>query len=61
MDYTALTDDELNQARLDVAVELERRQRLAQAPAQVAALAARYVEDGGTLADLEAALSSDDR
>lgn len=56
MDYTKLTDDELGQARLDVAIEQERRQRLAQAPAQIAAIAARYIEDGGDRADLDVAL-----
>jgi len=47
IDLTTLTDTELDQLRVDVAAERERRDRLTQAPAQVAEIARRYTEDGG--------------
>lgn len=56
MDYTTMTDDELDQARDAVAVEQGRRQRLASAPALIAQVAARYEADGGDRADLNSAL-----
>ena len=55
-DLTTLTDEALAQLRADVGAEQERRDRLAQAPAQVAEIGARYIEDGGDPADLTAAL-----
>lgn len=55
-DLTTYTDEDLDQLRLDVLNERERRDRLASIPAQVTALATRYVEDGGDPADLTAAL-----
>lgn len=55
-DLTAITDADLNQLRIDVLNEQERRQRLAAIPTQVADLAARFVADGGDPADLTAAL-----
>lgn len=56
MDLTILTDEELNQYRIDVATEQERRARLAQAPTQIADMARRYVEDGGDIAVVQAAV-----
>lgn len=56
MDLSTLADADLVALRIDVADEQERRNRLADAPAQVAAIAAQYVEDGGDLANLTAAL-----
>jgi len=57
MDLANLTNDDLDQLRADVLNEIERRQRLATAPQQVQAIAARYVEDGGNPADLTAAIA----
>ena len=56
LDLTGAPDAELEQLRADVLNELERRQRLATVPQQVADLAARYVDDGGDPADLTALL-----
>ncbi|WP_251439151.1 hypothetical protein [Microbacterium sp. USTB-Y] len=47
MDLATLTDDDLSALRFAVAVEQERRQALATIPAQVAQLAARFVDGGG--------------
>ena len=49
MDLRTLTDDELEQHRIDVLNEIERRQRLTQSPAQVAQIARSYTEDGGSI------------
>ena len=57
MDLTTLTDDELDQHRLDVLNEQERRANLAAIPAQVTALAQTYTAAGGDPGDLTAALS----
>ncbi|WP_336647510.1 hypothetical protein [Microbacterium sp. MMO-10] len=55
MDLTDMTDDDLDALRVAVAVEQERRQALATIPAQVAQLAARFVDGGGDPADIIAA------
>lgn len=57
MDLTTYSDVKLEQLRGDVVAELERRQRLADTPAQVAALADRYRVDGGDPADLAAVIN----
>lgn len=56
MDLTTLTDDELDQHRLDVLNELERRANLAAIPSQVTQLAQTYTTAGGDPADLAAAI-----
>lgn len=56
MDITTLTDAELDQHRLEVLNEIERRANLAAIPTQVAALAQTYTAAGGDPADLTAAL-----
>lgn len=53
-----LTDEQLEQHRLDVLTEIEKRQRRTQIPEQVSQLAATYVADGGDPADLVAAIPS---
>ncbi|MGP6170635.1 hypothetical protein ACTU6V_05440 [Microbacterium sp. A204] len=58
MDLTELTDEDLDQHRLDVLNELERRANLAAIPSQVAQLAQTYTAAGGNPADLEAALTT---
>ena len=57
MDLKTLTDDELEQHRVDVLTEQERRQRLATAPGQISQIAAAFIADGGNIATLTDALS----
>lgn len=57
MDLTTLTDEDLDQHRLDVLNEIERRANLAAIPSQVTQLAQTYAAAGGNPADLEAALN----
>lgn len=47
IDIKQLTDEELDDLRISVLNEKERRQRLADIPQQVKALAAAYESDGG--------------
>lgn len=47
MDCKKLTDAELKKYRIEIMVEEERRANLAQIPATIQELAARYTEDGG--------------
>lgn len=56
MDYKALTDEELDEARTAILVEQERRANLAQIPATIQELAAKYTEGGGDRQTLEDAL-----
>lgn len=60
-DLTATTDEELDQLRVDVITEQERRANLAAIPEQVAALARAYREGGGNPAQLEDAIQVDPR
>lgn len=57
-DLATISDEDLDAHRVAVLNEQERRTRLAQAPAQIAAIKQRYVEDGGDPADLEQVLST---
>ena len=56
MDYKKLTDDQLDEARTAILVEQERRANLAQIPATIQELAAKYKEGGGDRQTLEDAL-----
>ena len=47
MDYKSLTDEELDEARQAILIEQERRANLAQIPATIQELAAKYAEGGG--------------
>ena len=47
MDYKSLTDKQLDEARTAILVEQERRANLAQIPATIQELAAKYKEGGG--------------
>jgi hypothetical protein len=47
-----MSDEEFEEQRLAVLNEQERRARRAEAPAAIAAIVRRYVEDGGDRADL---------
>ena len=57
MDLRTLTDDELEQHRVDVLTEQERRQRLATAPGQISQIATAFIADGGDIATLTDALN----
>ena len=52
MDYKSLTDEQLDEARQAILVEQERRANLAQIPATIQELAAKYKEGGGNQEDL---------
>ena len=52
MDYKTLTDEQLDEARQAVLVEQERRANLAQIPATIQELAAKYKEGGGSQEEL---------
>ena len=56
MDLTDLTPEALDQLRIDVLNEQERRANLGSIPTQVATLAEQYVTAGGNQADLAAAI-----
>lgn len=57
-DLTNYGDEALDQLRLAVLDEQERRQRLALAPAMAADMTRRFIEDGGDPADLTAAIET---
>ena len=52
MDYKTLTDEQLDEARQAVLVEQERRANLAQIPATIQELAAKYTDGGGDREEL---------
>ena len=52
MDYKTLTDEELDKARQDILIEKERRANLAQIPATIQELAAKYTDGGGDREEL---------
>ena len=52
MDYKSLTDEQLDEARTAILVEQERRANLAQIPATIQELAAKYKEGGGNQEEL---------
>ena len=52
MDYKSLTDEQLDEARKAILVEQERRANLAQIPATISELAAKYKEGGGDREEL---------
>ena len=52
MDYKKLTDEQLDEARTAILVEQERRANLAQIPATIQELAAKYKEGGGNEEEL---------
>lgn len=58
MDIKTLTDEQLEQHRIDVLTEQERRANLAAIPQQVAQLAQTYAAGGGDRAVLTAAIEA---
>ena len=52
MDYESLTDEQLDGARQAILVEQERRANLAQIPATIQELAAKYTDGGGDREEL---------
>ena len=52
MDYKSFTDKQLDEARRAILVEQERRANLAQIPAAIQELAAKYKEGGGDRKEL---------
>ena len=52
MDYKSLTDDQLDEARQAILIEQERRANLAQIPATIQELAAKYTDGGGDREEL---------
>ena len=52
MDYKSLTDEQLDEARQAILIEQERRANLAQIPATISELAAKYKEGGGDREEL---------
>lgn len=56
MNLTTLTDDDLDALRVDVLTEQERRANMAQIPATIQELAAKYAEGGGDMQTLGNAL-----
>lgn len=52
MDYKNLTDEELEEARISILIEQERRANLEQIPATIQELAAKYKEGGGNQEEL---------
>ena len=58
MDYKTLTDEQLDEARQAILIEQERRANLAQIPATIQELAAKYKEGGGDREALEQAIKA---
>ena len=52
MDYKSFTDEQLDEARAAILVEQELRANLAQIPATIQELAAKYKEGGGDREEL---------
>ena len=52
MDYKKLTDEQLDEERQAILIEQERRANLAQIPATIQELAAKYTEGGGDREEL---------
>ena len=52
MDYKNLTDEQLDEARQAILIEQERRANLAQIPATIQELAAKYTDGGGDREEL---------
>ncbi|ATW58646.1 hypothetical protein SEA_ZION_28 [Corynebacterium phage Zion] len=60
IDLTNLTDEQLNELRVEVIIEQERRQRMAMIPEQVRELAVQYEAGGGSRQALVNALTTEE-
>ena len=58
LDLTTLTDEGLDVLRVRVLTEQERRANLAQIPATIQEMAAKYTDGGGTREALEQAIKA---
>lgn len=58
MDYKTLTDEQLDEARQAILIEQERRANLAQIPATISELSAKYADGGGDRVALEQAIKA---
>ena len=56
MDYKTLTDEQLEEARIAILIEQERRANIEQIPATIQDLATKYTEGGGSREELLKAL-----
>ena len=61
MDYKSFTDEQLDEARTAILVEQERRANLAQIPATIQELAAKYKEGGGDQEELRKAVGDSEQ
>lgn len=59
MDYKSLTDEQLDEQRVAILTEQERRQRMAMIPSQVKDLADQYEAGGGSRQSLVDALTEE--
>lgn len=59
IDLRALSDEQLDQLRRDVAIERERRDNLEEIPDQMRELSRKYVDGGGDPAALADAITPD--
>lgn len=60
MNLTELTDEELDQLRVDTLNEQERRANLSAIPQQIKNLTDKYVQGGGDKSDLTDMIESED-
>ena len=58
MDYKKMADEQLDEARTAILAEQERRANLAQIPATIQELAAKYTDGGGDRQELEQAIKA---
>ena len=61
MDYKKLTDEQLDEARQEILAEQERRANLAQIPATIQELAAKYTDGGGDREELLKAVNDSEQ
>lgn len=57
MDYKELTDEQLEETRIEILIEQERRSNLSRIPEAIQELADKYEEDGGDRDELVKAVS----
>ena len=61
MDYKSFTDEQLDEARTAILIELERRANLAQIPVTIQELAAKYTDGGGDREELLKAVNDSEQ